>query len=230
MQIVVITGPTYEIAKSRIALAKGLDGVEFRLDLFHSLSIEEVAELRKLAPGKVIFTLRNRRQGGSFKGVETARLALIEKLLSLSPDYFDLEYDIDPLFLQTITQAYPQTKIILSQHDFEKTPKNLSLTLKKMISTPADIYKLCTTANSLSDSYRMLRFVQITVKQGISFIGLCMGDQGRLTRTEGVKSGNYLNYNVLGREAGKPSWQPSFRMLRKNRPIECTHEFIHGFF
>ena len=53
------------------------------------------------------------------------------------------------------------------------------------------------TANSLSDSYKMLRFIQKTTKEGLKIIGLCMGDYGRLTRTEGLKAGNYLNYTIL---------------------------------
>ncbi len=198
MQIAIITGPTYQIASSRIAQANALrDGVELRLDLFQEIDLPSIQHLRKSITGKVIFTLRSRRNGGGFLGSEEKRLNLIKELLTLEPDYFDFECDTDPAFINEILSLQLPTKIILSYHNFLTTPKHLDIILNKMLLLPSYAYKICTTANSFSDSYKMLRFIQKMHKSGINIIGICMGDYGRITRTDGLRAGNYLNYTIL---------------------------------
>ena len=194
MQIAIITGPTYEIASKRILMANTQkDGVELRLDLFQEINLSDLKQLKNSITGKVIFTLRHRRNGGGFLGGEEKRLKVAKDLLSLEPDYFDFECDTNLSFLDET----PLSKIIFSYHDFLSTPKHLDLILKKMLHPIPYAYKICTTATSLSDSYKMLRFIQKTTKSGLKIIGLCMGEYGRLTRIEGLKAGNYLNYTIL---------------------------------
>jgi len=198
MQVAIITGPTYPIASNRVALANSSkDGVELRLDLFQEIDLKMLTELKQNIVGKVIFTLRSRRNGGGFLGSEEKRLNLAKELLSLKPDYFDFELDTEPTFLNEIISLFPDTKIILSYHNFLMTPKHLDVILNKMVLTPCHAYKICTAANSFSDSYKMLRFIQKNSKSGLKIIGLCMGDYGRITRTDGLKAGNYLNYTIL---------------------------------
>lgn len=198
MQIAIITGPTYKIASSRIEQAnKERDGVELRLDLFQEIDLSSIQQLRKTITGKVIFTLRSRRNGGGFVGSEEKRLKLAKELASLNPDYFDFESDTDALFFEELRLLTPSLKIILSYHNFLTTPKNLDLIIKKMLSFESYAYKICTTANSFSDSYKMLRFIQKMKNEGLKFIGLCMGEYGRPTRTDGIKAGNYLTYTIL---------------------------------
>lgn len=173
------------------------DGVELRLDLFKEIDLPSIERLRKSITGKVIFTLRSRRNGGGFLGSEEKRLNLAKSLLEFEPDYFDFECDTDPLFLSELSDSKMATKIILSYHNFQATPKHLDIILNKMLLQPSYAYKICTTANSISDSYKMLRFVQKMHKSGMNIIGICMGDYGRITRTDGLKAGNYLNYTIL---------------------------------
>jgi 3-dehydroquinate dehydratase/shikimate dehydrogenase len=198
MQIAIITGPTYSTASSRIAHAnsRGL-GIELRLDLFQEIDIACIQKLRDSVDGKVVFTLRSRRSGGGFLGNEEKRYNLARDLLALNPDYFDFEWDTDPNFLSEINTSFPNCKIILSYHNFLSTPKDLDTILNKMLVSPTYAYKICTTANSISDSYKMLRFVQKIAKSGLNIIGICMGEYGRVTRADGLKAGNYLNYTIL---------------------------------
>jgi 3-dehydroquinate dehydratase / shikimate dehydrogenase len=198
MQIAIITGPTYQTALSRIEQANSIrDGVELRLDLFKEIDLASIEHLKNSITGKVIFTLRSRRNSGGFLGSEEKRLNLTRSLLALKPDYFDFECDTDPQFLNEVIESYPHTKIILSYHNFLATPKHLSVILDKMILQSSYAYKICTTANSSSDSYKMLRFVQKMHKSGLNIIGICMGEYGRITRIDGLKAGNYLNYTIL---------------------------------
>ncbi len=198
MQLAVITGPTYETALTRILLANKLrDGIELRLDLFHEFNLEKIEKLLNASTGKTIFTLRRRSSGGGFSGSEERRFLLLSQLFSLEPDYIDLEFDTNQDFVHEISLQYPNSKIISSYHNFEKTPKDLDLVLQRMISPHAYAYKICTTATTMADSYKILRFVQKQTNKGLKIIGLALGEYGRITRKEGIQSGNYLNYTVL---------------------------------
>ena len=198
MQLAVITGPTYELAHTRILLANKIrDGVEIRLDLFREFNLAEIEKLLQASTGKTVFTLRRRAAGGGFSGSEEKRFSLLSQLFSLNPDYIDIEFDTNQQFVQEIHKQYPNSKIISSYHNFEKTPKDLELVLQKMVSLEAYAYKICTTAITISDSYKILRFVQKQASKGLRIIGIALGEYGRITRKEGLQAGNYLNYTVL---------------------------------
>jgi 3-dehydroquinate dehydratase type I len=209
MQIAVITGPTMEIARNRTLLANNKkDGVEFRFDLFRQFDLDSAKELVTACHGKTIFTLRSRQNGGNFTGGESRRLQLIESLIALEPDYFDIEYNTDEAFTRELVRKFPHTKIISSYHNFERTPRDLDSVYAKMANDYSFAYKICTTANSLTDAYLMLRFIQKMRKINIPFIGICMGDQGKITRQGGLDAGNHLNYTILSqRDSCAPGLQ-----------------------
>lgn len=199
MQFAVITGPTFDIAKRRVKLADlKKDGFELRLDLFKDrLTLDELKSLLNISSKKVIFTLRKRTQGGGYIGNENGRQEILLKLLECNPTYVDMESDTDPEFLDEISEKHPQCRIISSIHNFSLTPRDLEKTFQGMQSKYAYAYKICTTANSFADAYKMLRFIQKKAALGIKIIGICMGEYGKITRREGLKAGNYLNYSIL---------------------------------
>lgn len=196
MEFIVITGPTYKIALKKIKKALKIhDGIELRLDLFQEIKKEEVSEIVRLckaAGKKIILTLRSLQGGGGYKrSLESLENEILE-LSETAPHYMDIEHDLsDALF-----SSLEGTNVIASFHDFERTP-NLERTLKKMQEKSAYAYKLCTTSILLSDSYRMLNFIHKQSRLGLNFIGLCMGEKGKITREDGLRVGNYLNYRIM---------------------------------
>ena len=127
MLIATIPVKTYDSAKQHVfQLSERADGIELRLDYATYWDREEVAALRSICVLPVIFTLRSRAHGGYYSHAEDQRLQTILDLCALNPDYLDLEYDVSAQYLQTIRQRYPGLKIILSYHNFQKTPANLS--------------------------------------------------------------------------------------------------------
>lgn len=197
MEFIVITGPTYKSALSKIKRAlKIKDGIELRLDLFKNLSTSQLLEIKDIcqkAGKKVIFTLRSMKSGGGYRRSILSLEQSIYNLAEMNPDYIDIEWNLsNDLFF-----SIKNTKIISSHHDFEKTPTNLERILLRMKKENIYAYKLCTTSQSLSDSYRMLNFIHKQKKAGMNFIGLCMGNKGKITREDGIKVGNYLNYKIM---------------------------------
>lgn len=187
-----IIGPSFDQIEKQVSEAanKG-DLLEFRIDHFDEHATKNLKFLK--IPLPVIFTLRTKAQGGSYKGSEKERLKKIKELAALQPEYFDLEYDIGGKFVEEMLQEFPNIKSILSYHDFRETPRDLEVILKKMHETPAHLYKIACKANSMSDSLRMLHFV----KTHAPLLGMCMGEKGKITRILGPKMGCPWIYTAL---------------------------------
>ena len=126
--------------------------IELRLDLLEKNDLGHISKLKNLSKLPLIFTLRRKDQGGAFSGSESEREEKLLELLTLKPEYVDLEYDC------VFADKIPGISIISSYHDFEKTPDNLEEVLAQMERFPAVIKKISTMANSSIDSLRMLNF------------------------------------------------------------------------
>ena len=162
--------------------------IELRLDLLEKIDLGHVSKLKSASKLPLIFTLRRKDQGGAFSGNEREREEKLLELLTLKPDYVDLEYD--SAFADKIA---PGISIISSYHNFEKTPDNLEEILAQMDRFPAAIKKITTMANSSIDALRMLNFSK---KHKIA--GMCMGEEGRITRILGHIIDTPLVYASVG--------------------------------
>lgn len=119
-------------------------------------------------------------------------------ILCHKPEFIDLDLKTPLSTITQIKKQFPKTQIILSHHDFKKTPsdKELLSLISKMQKKHADIVKIATFANSTTDSLRMLHLLsKISKKQ--KAILICMGKKGHITRTAGHLFGNYLMYAPL---------------------------------
>ncbi|MCH9621345.1 MAG: 3-dehydroquinate dehydratase [Chlamydiia bacterium] len=197
MDFIVITGPTFSAAIRKIKRTLKIDaGIELRLDLFHEINTIEIKEILKVlrdAGKKVIFTLRSIQNGGGYKRSMPSLEKEIKDLATLDPDYMDIEWNLS----SSLFDALDSTNIIASHHDFIRTPPSIERLLEKMMQKKAYAYKVCTTAQALSDSYRMINFIHKQKNLGLNIIGLCMGEKGKITRQDGLKVGNYLNYKII---------------------------------
>src|SRR5581483_3195962 len=96
-----IRGPSFAEAREQLTAAlEKADLVELRLDLFSSFDLHELEKLRRECSLPVVFTLRPKGHGGSYIGPERERLAKIDFLAKLKPNYFDLEYDAPKGFIE----------------------------------------------------------------------------------------------------------------------------------
>ncbi len=198
MLIAVIKGPTISACKLQIEKAKPYaEAIELRLD--HFTSLQEIETLKKLIDVPVIFTLRRKDQGGAFEGTEEKRLSLIEKLAALHPEYIDLEFDVASSFFHKMREKFPEIQLIVSYHDFEKTPRDLFSLLQKMQKPFFAIYKIACTANSASDLLRMLSFIQEASREQ-RVAGISMGEYGAPSRVLSKVVGNSLHYASVEKE------------------------------
>ena len=101
-----------------------------------------------------------------------------------------------------IARLRSRVALILSFHDFRAT-RNLDETLAKMLRIPADFYKVVSTATTLSDNVAMMKFLQ-TQSDKHALIGLCMGEQGIISRVLGLRAGSVFTFAAAhaGEETG----------------------------
>lgn len=182
----------FDRAREEIRIANGVaECIEFRLDLMEKSDLAHISKLKSASKLPIIFTLRCRAHGGSFTGNEREREEKFLELLTLKPDYVDLEWDA-PFTLE----IPPETQLIISYHNFEETPANLDDILKKMRKIKGAMYKIATMAHSSLDSLRMLSLVE---KEN-NIAGMCMGKMGEITRILAPIVDSALIYSNIEKE------------------------------
>jgi len=138
-------------------------------------------------------TCRRAASGGKFRGSIASQLDILGKAAAAGCQLLDIE-------LQTALKCKPEqlkklrarANLILSFHDFRGT-KKLDETLEKLLAFPADYYKIVTTATTLADNVAMMKFLG---REGDrhSLVGMCMGEQGFISRVLGVRAGSVFTF------------------------------------
>jgi 3-dehydroquinate dehydratase/shikimate dehydrogenase len=170
--------------------------LEFRLDYLSkpALVLPRIKRFLESHPGTVVIaTCRRVASGGKFRGSIASQLDLLNKAAAAGCQLVDVE-------MQTASKVKPEqlqklrtrAALILSFHDFRAT-KKLDETLEKMLSYPADFYKIVGTATTLSDNVTMIKFL---AREGDrhSLVGMCMGEQGIISRVLGVRAGSVFTF------------------------------------
>lgn len=166
-----------------------------------------------------IGTCRRVDNGGKFKGSLASQLEVLNKANAAGCQLVDLELEsalkTKPDVLARLRKS---AGLIVSFHDFRAT-RNLEPTLEKMLKIPADFYKIVTTATTLSDNVTMMKFLQ-TQSDKQTLIGLCMGEQGIISRVLSVRAGSVFTFGAVSAESKTAPGQMSARDLRSIYRIE----------
>ncbi len=182
----------------KIALKKS-DYVEVRFDFLKIEQIPEAIKIIKKDLSKIVCTLRPKTEGGKFAGNEKERIAILKLIAEYNPFLLDVEFNT--LKRNSSLVKYlksTKTKLLVSWHDFNKTPSSAELKKKmKQMSKFSSNVKIVCTAKSTNDSNRML---ELYSKKGkISLISFAMGDLGRISRILCLYLGSPYTYVSLGK-------------------------------
>ena len=182
----------------KIALKKS-DYAEVRLDFLKIEQIPEALEIIKNDLNKIVCTLRPKTEGGKFPGNEKERIAILKLIAEYSPFLLDVEYNT--LKNNTALVKYlksTKTKLLVSWHDFKKTPSTAELKKKlNQMSKFSSNVKIVSTAKSTNDSTRMLELYSKKGKNNL--ISFAMGDFGRISRILCLYLGSPYTYVSLGK-------------------------------
>ena len=188
--------------KIKIVLKKALsksDFVEIRFDYLKKSDIPIVLENIKKNLSRCVCTLRPKSEGGLFNGKEYERKSILRLIAEYNLFLLDVEY-------HTIQQdkkltAYlkkSKCKLLISWHDFKKTPSESQLRTKfNKMRQLSDIVKIVTVAKNVSDASRLLSLYSIKSKN--KTIAFCMGEQGKFSRILCLHLGSPFTYVSLGK-------------------------------
>jgi len=198
------------------SMARDNPFVEFRLDYLRQ-PLSALPKIRRFLETHqyvtAIATCRRTDHGGKFKGSLASQLEVLNKAHTAGCQLVDLEMQSAlKLKAEAIARLRSHAGLILSFHDFRAT-RNLDETLEKMAKIPADFYKIVGTATTLSDNVTMMKFL---LRRGTqySLVGLCMGEQGIISRVLGVRAGSVFTFGAVDAERKTAPGQISAHDLR----------------
>ncbi|XRO75931.1 type I 3-dehydroquinate dehydratase [Methanocaldococcus sp. 28A] len=168
-----------------------VDIVEFRIDMLKEVSENDI---EKFTQYPCIITVRADWEGGYWKKSNEERLNLIKKAIECNAKFVDIELkeEKNKELVKFRDEIGSKTQIIISYHDFEKTPSKDKLIeiIEKALSI-GDIAKFAAMANSKED---IINILDVINKYSGKIIGIGMGEKGKLTRILGVYFGSILTF------------------------------------
>lgn len=177
--------------------------VELRVDWMRKRP--DIGRLLADRPTPVVVTCRRREDKGLWKGSEDERLKLLREAIIGGAEYVDIEEDV-----AASIPRYGPTKRIVSYHNFDETPDDLSAIYQRMSKCDADIIKIVTMANSPVDNITLLELAR---NADIPTIAFCMGEMGIPSR-------------ILCGRAGAPFTYAGFSREREMAPGQLTYEEV----
>jgi 3-dehydroquinate dehydratase / shikimate dehydrogenase len=198
--------------------------MEFRLDYLKN----PVAALPKLKyfldyhpEATVIATCRRAVNGGKFKGSAASQLEVLTKAANAGFQLVDIELQSAQILKSgELANLKDKVGVILSFHDFKAT-KKLEETFSQIKQYPADFYKVVSTATTLHDNVEMMKFLQAHSAQ-FEMVGLCMGEQGIISRVLGVRAGSIFTFAAATRGEETAPGQATAADLRDTYRIDMV--------
>ena len=194
---------------SLVPVVEGLeevDWLEVRADLVGDL---DAARLRRIFPGKILYTLRSRAEGGGFEGSSERRK---KRILEAADRYdlIDLEAarDLSP----EILKAVPPEKRVLSWHGPAPGLDGLKATFGRMSATDAFLYKLVPTATQPGEELPVLQLLHGLGRRDVA--AFAAGPSGAWTRFVAPRLGAPVVYGSHGEVPGAPGQLSIERLCR----------------
>ncbi len=220
------------------AIAAHADLIEWRGDFYEAVFNEEAVlsllnKIRALVGNTVLlFTFRTLAEGGNCDislqdyhalNRRIAKSGLVD-LVDVESNREDSAFPLVPL-IDAIHEAHG--KVILSKHDFEKTPEKEEMEqyLQQGDAMHADIVKLAVMPNAMEDVLRLLEVTTISdscVAQPL--ITMSMGAMGSVSRACGEYFGSAVTFGTAG-EASAPG---QFDSQKLRTVLDIFHEGSKG--
>src|ERR1700691_205182 len=220
--VAVTASDPVEMVEKAEALVRDNTFLEFRLDYLTrpALALARIKQFTEYHPHvSTIATCRRVANGGKFRGSLASQLDILTKAAAAGCQFLDLELQSAAHCKRPqLERLRTRAALILSYHDFRGT-KKLEETLEKMVALPADFYKIVTTATTLHDNVVMMKFLEKNSDRH-SLIGLCMGEQGFISRVLGVRAGSAFTFAAVSEEEKTAPGQVTAQELRSTYRIE----------
>jgi len=169
---------------------QGLDFAEIRIDKIDRVTCDDIRRIfsRRL---RLIATCRPGKIG------DRKKLALLKSAVRAGAEYVDIEHDADRALKSALmkTARVASCKVLMSYHDFEKTPPAdvLERIIRKGFGEGADAVKIACRVRSASDNARLLGLLD--GRRPLVVVGI--GPLGKITRVVAPLVGGLFTYASL---------------------------------
>jgi 3-dehydroquinate dehydratase type I len=166
----------------------------------------------------VIVVNKRKKERGDFRGTEARRIKILADYAAAGADYVDVAADLKPALLKAVlARKSARTKMILSYHDFRKTPSSARLKelRDKAFRAGAHIFKAAVFAQNYEDNLTVLEFLAASRRAGKPVIAHCMGEKGRISRVLAHVFGSYIIYIAPGKNRATAPGQLTADEYRK---------------
>ena len=189
------------------------DLIELRIDYLRGVKLALLLEDRKKP---FIVTNRRKEEGGKYKGEERERLIVLQKAIDLGADYIDVELATGRSFFRDLVRYKRETQIILSFHDFRKTPsiKELQKLFGHMVRLGADVVKIVPFARFWEDNLNILSLIPFAKERKQKIVAFCMGEKGKISRIFSPFLGAAWTYASLDKNKLSAPGQLTVRELK----------------
>lgn len=187
------------------------DMAEIWLDHIKDLDIFELLKNKSMP---VICVCKKLSDKGKFKGGYAEMADVLMEAAKCGADYIDIPFSMTND--QTPMTNYGRSKIIISNHNFKKTPsiKKMMEMAKDMKSRGADIVKISVMAKSLNDTLSVILLAQQLQVVKIPHILIAMGKKGILSRVLTPFLGGTIMFAPLSKQNSSASGQLTVKELR----------------
>jgi 3-dehydroquinate dehydratase / shikimate dehydrogenase len=197
------------------------DLTELRIDFIEDIDSDKLGELLSLKTKEVIVTCRSKSTGGKFTGSNEEKVKLIKQAIDNGADYVDLEIELGPEIIKGIIKNKKRAKIIVSYHNFDKTPKveELGGIYSKIKKLNPDFVKIVSHANSINDNFEIFKLLK--GKQGL--ISFCMGLRGEISRILAPKFESLFTFASLEGNKESAPGQVTIKEIKEVYNIELVN-------
>lgn len=205
--VATLTTPPEEDGRSLAALAGRADVLEVRADLVGDL---DPGWLRERFPGRLLYTLRSRGEGGRFEGSrERRRLRLAAAAGGY--DLLDLEQEHD--LAEPLLAAIPPERRVLSWHGPAAPPDILRRRFESLAEIPAALYKLVPHAAHPGEELAPLLLLRELGRRDL--VAFATGELGAWTRLVAPRLGAAWLFAAAGEIPAAPG-QPTLAALERD--------------
>jgi 3-dehydroquinate dehydratase/shikimate dehydrogenase len=181
------------ISQVRLGLKK-THTLELRLDYLRNTS-ERTAFLtwlrRRRPRWELIATCRSRQGGGLFSGSRKAQLAVLREAVQAGCRWCDVEIETAKQTIPSeLRAALSPARLLVSYHDFKRTPRNLPGVAERLLRAGGEIAKIAGHCHSVSDTARICELA----RGRRDIVAIPMGEAGLPGRILALRAGSALAY------------------------------------
>jgi len=202
--------------KSAVKKAKkySADLIEVRIENIDPAVFKKILKDKTI---EKIVTFRKEKVSGA---ALTRMRELYSIAFSSGAEYIDIDFSWGKEIIDDLISNSRKSKIILSYHDFQRTPRlaELKVILGRMEKIIAHSYKISVQANKMEDNARIFHLLESVQSKKIKLTAHCMGELGKVSRILGKKYGTYLTYSSIDDETTTAAGQ---------LPVETIAEYLN---